>query len=234
NYGLTIDNVLSVDMVLANGKFVIASAKENSDLFWAIRGGGGNFGIVTSFLFRLHPIDTVYAGPMFWDLEKAPEIMKWYRDFITTAPDDLNGFFAFLVVPGGPPFPEHLRMRNVCGIVWCYTGGLENGEKTFADIRTKFGAPILDWVGPIPHPALQSMFDALFVSGMQWYWRADFMSELSDKAIDEHMKYGGNIPSMWSTMHLYPISGAAARVKNDATTWHNRDAKWAQVIVGVD
>jgi FAD/FMN-containing dehydrogenase len=232
--GLSIDNLLEAQVVLADGSVVTASEKENRDLFWSIRGGGGNFGIVTSFLFKLHPVDTVYAGPMFWDLEKAPEIMKWYRDFIKTAPDDLNGFFAFLVVPGGPPFPEHLRMRNVCGIVWCFTGGLENGEKTFADIRAKFGAPILDWVGPIPHPALQSMFDGLYAPGLQWYWRADFVKELSDDAIAQHMRFGANIPTMLSTMHLYPVDGKASRVQPGDTAWRNRDAVWAQVIVGVD
>ena len=233
-FGLSIDNVLSADLVLADGSVVTASEKENSDLFWAIRGGGGNFGVVTSFLFKLNPVDTVYGGPMFWDLDKAPEIMKWYRDFITTAPEDLNGFFAFLVVPNGPPFPEHLHLRNVCGIVWCYTGPIENAEKVFAPIRSKFGTPILDFVGPIPHPALQGMFDALFVPGLQWYWRADFVKELSDKAIEEHMKYGGNIPTMFSTMHLYPVNGVAARVGKNDTAWNNRDVTWAQVIVGVD
>lgn len=232
--GLTIDNLLEAQVVLADGSIVNASDKENTDLFWAIRGGGGNFGVVTSFLFRLHPVDTLYAGPMFWDLEKAPEIMKWYREFIKTADTDLNGFFAFLVVPAGPPFPEHLHMRNVCGIVWCYAGPLENGEKVFAPIRAKFGEPILDWVGPIPHPALQGMFDGLFVPGLQWYWRADFVKELSDEAIAQHMKFGGNIPTMWSTMHLYPVNATAAKPKSSDTAWNNRDAVWAQVIVGVD
>lgn len=233
-YGLSIDNLLSAEVVLADGSVVTASETENPDLFWAIRGGGGNFGVVTSFQFKLHPVDTVYGGPMFWDLDKAPEVMKWYRDFITTAPDNLSGFFAFLVVPAGPPFPEHLHNKNVCGIVWTYTGNIEDGEKTFAPIRSKFGAPILDWVGPIPFPALQSMFDALYVPGFQWYWRADFFNELSDKAIEQHMKFGGNIPNMFSTMHLYPVNGAAARPGKKDTPWNYRDAIWAAVIVGVD
>jgi FAD/FMN-containing dehydrogenase len=233
-HGLSIDNLLEAEVVLADGSVVIANEKENADLFWAIRGGGGNFGIVTSFLYKLHPVETLYAGPIFWELEKASEIMKWYRDFIKTAPDDLNGFFAFLVVPAGPPFPEHLHNKNVCGIVWTYTGPLENGEKVFEPIRKKFGTPLLDWVSPIPHPALQGMFDGLYVPGLQWYWRADFVRELTDKAIEEHVKHGSNIPTMFSTMHLYPINGAAGRVNKGDTTWNYRDAVWAQVIVGVD
>jgi FAD/FMN-containing dehydrogenase len=231
--GLTIDNLLGVEMVLANGKFVTATAKDNADLFWAVRGGGGNFGVVTSFLFKAHPIHTNYAGPMLWHIEDTVEVMKWYRKFITKAPKEINGFFAFLVVPPGPPFPEHLHLKKMCGIVWCYTGPLKKAEKFFKPIRA-FKKPALDMVGPIPHPVLQSMFDALFVSGLQWYWKADFVHEISDEAIRLHLEHGMKMPTMLSTMHLYPIDGAAAKVKNHATPWAYRDAKWASVIVGVD
>jgi hypothetical protein len=231
--GLSIDNLLGVEMVLANGKFVTASAKENSDLFWAVRGGGGNFGVVTSFLFKTHPIHTNYAGPMLWHIEDSVEVLKWYRKFITKAPRDINGFFAYLVVPPGPPFPEHLHLKKMCGVIWCYTGPLKKAPKVFKPIRG-FKTPALDMVGPIPHPVLQSMFDALFVSGLQWYWKADFVHELSDEAIALHHEQGSRLPTMLSTMHLYPIDGAAARVKNKNTAWAYRDAKWAEVIVGVD
>src|SRR5215467_9371643 len=129
--GLTVDNLLSVDMVLADGRFVTASAKENPDLFWAVRGGGGNFGIVTAFLFKAHPIHTSYAGPMLWSLEDAAEILRWYRDFIGKAPNALNGFFAFLTVPPGAPFPTHLHNKKMCGVVWCYTGPLKNAKRVF-------------------------------------------------------------------------------------------------------
>ena len=233
NYGLTIDNILSVDMVLANGKFVIASAKENSDLFWAIRGGGGNFGVVTSFLFKAHPVHTQYAGPMLYELSETVEVMKWYRKFITKAPKELNGFFAFLVVPPGPPFPEHLHHKKMCGIVWAYSGNVKKGPSVFKPIR-KFKAPALDLVGPIPNPVLNSMFDPLYPAGLQWYWKADFVRELSDEAIALHAEHGGKLPTMLSTMHMYPIDGAAGRVKSDATAWAYRDAKWSSVIVGVD
>jgi FAD/FMN-containing dehydrogenase len=231
--GLTIDNLLGVEMVLANGKFVTASAKENSDLFWAVRGGGGNFGVVTSFLFKAHDIHTNYAGPMLWPIEDTVEVMKWYRAFMAKAPREINGFFAFLIVPPGPPFPEHLHMKKMCGIVWCYTGPLKKAEKFFKPIRA-FKTPALDMVGPIPHPVLQSMFDALYVPGLQWYWKADFVHQLSDEAIAKHLEHGMKLPTWQSTMHLYPVDGAAARVKNNATAWAYRDAKWASVIVGVD
>lgn len=231
--GLAIDNLIEADVVLADGSFVTANEKEHPDLFWAIRGGGGNFGVVTSFLFRLHPISTVYAGPMLWPLEKATEVLQWYREFLPAAPDDLNGFFAFLVVPPAPPFPEGLHNKPMCGIVWTYTGSLDKADGVFAPIRRQFGAPALDWVGPLPHPALQSMFDALYPPGDQWYWKADFVRELPDAAIARHVEFGANLPTWKSTMHLYPIDGAASQVPRDATAWNYRDAKWNEVIVGV-
>jgi FAD/FMN-containing dehydrogenase len=231
--GLTIDNLLSADVVLADGKFVKASADENPDLFWAIRGGGGNFGVVTSFTFKLHPIDTIYGGPMFYELSETADVMKWYRDLIPSAPDDLNGFFAFLTVPPGPPFPEHLHMKKMCGIIWAYTGTLTKAEETFKPIRA-FKKAALDLVGPLPQPALQSMFDGVYPPGLQWYWRADFVNELSDDAIAQHIRFGNALPSMHSTMHLYPINGAASRVGKQDTAWNYRDATWAQVMVGVD
>ena len=233
NYGLTIDNVLSVDMVLANGKFVIASAKENADLFWAIRGGGGNFGIVTSFLFKASPVHTQYAGPILYELSDTVEVMKWYRKFMTKAPRELNGFFAFLTVPPGPPFPEPLHHKKMCGIVWAYSGNVKKGPSVFKPIR-KFKTPALDLVGPIPNPVLNSMFDALYPAGHQWYWKADFVRELSDEAIALHAEHGAKLPTLLSTMHLYPVDGVAAKPKNDSTAWAYRDAKWSSVIVGVD
>jgi FAD/FMN-containing dehydrogenase len=231
--GLSIDNLLAADVVLADGRFVTANSEEHPDLFWALRGGGGNFGVVTSFLFRLHSIDTVYAGPMLWPLERSAEVLRWYRDFLPSAPDDLNGFFAFLTVPPASPFPDELHGKKVCGIVWCYTGPLDRAEATFAPIRQRFGPPALDWVGPIPQPALQSMFDPIYPAGDQWYWKADFFNDLPDAAIDRHVEFAAKLPTWKSTMHLYPVDGAAGRVPNDATAWNYRGAKWGQVMVGV-
>jgi len=231
--GLSIDNLLEADVVLADGSFVVASETEHPDLFWAVRGGGGNFGVVTSFLFKLHPISTLYAGPMLWPLERAAEVLRWYREFIVNAPETLNGFFAFLTVPPALPFPEHLWNQKVCGIVWSCTLPQEQAEVTFAPIRARFGQPALDGVGPISHQALQSMFDALYPAGEQWYWKSDFVNEIPDAAVDLHIRFAEQLPTWKSTMHLYPIDGVAGRVPRDATAWNYRDAHWGMVIIGV-
>jgi hypothetical protein len=230
--GLTIDNLLSADVVLADGSFLTASAEQNEDLFWALRGGGGNFGVVTSFTFRCHPVSTVIAGPVLYALEDAGQLLAWWREFGPAQPDELNGFFAFLSVPPGPPFPEELHLRKVCAILWCYCGS-EGNPACLRDARA-FGHPLLDGVQPMPLPALQSAFDGVYPPGDQWYWRADFVQELPDEAIEQHVEQGSAMPTWKSTMHLYPIDGAASRMPADATPWAYRDAKWAQVVVGVD
>ncbi|MCK5702031.1 MAG: FAD-binding oxidoreductase, partial [Cyclobacteriaceae bacterium] len=170
-YGLTIDNLLEADMVLADGSFVTVSANQNTDLFWAIRGGGGNFGIVTSFKFQAHNVKTVYGGPTLWPIEKTEEIMEWYHEFIHNAPDELNGFIATMIIPGAP-FPEHLHNKQFCGIIWCYTGDMDNAEEAFKPILAK--DPLFQMVGEMPYPSIQTLFDGLLPPGMQWYWRADF------------------------------------------------------------
>jgi FAD/FMN-containing dehydrogenase len=231
--GLTIDNLLSADVVLADGSFVVASAEENPDLFWALRGGGGNFGVVTSFLFQAHPIHTVCAGPMLWELDQTEDVMKWYREFIVQAPEEINGFFAFLTVPPGPPFPEHLHMKKMCGIVWCYTGTMEQANAILEPIRA-YRPPAFDFFVPMPFPMLQGMFDPIYPPGLQWYWKADFFKELSDEAIAQHRKHGSQLPTFHSSMHIYPVNGAAHKVGPTDTAWSYRDAQWSQVIVGVD
>jgi FAD/FMN-containing dehydrogenase len=232
-HGLTIDNLLGVDVVLADGSFVTASAQEHADLFWAVRGGGGNFGVVTSFLFRLHPISTVYGGPMLWPIEQAADVLKFWRDFILSAPEEINGWFGFVTVPPAPPFPEQFHLHKMCAIVWCYSGTLDKAEEAFKPIRATM-PPAVDFAGPIPWPVLQSLFDALYPPGLQWYWKADFFTDLNDRVIDLHVKYGTQLPTMHSTMHLYPINGAAHRVSASETAFSFRDANFAEVIVGVD
>jgi FAD/FMN-containing dehydrogenase len=232
-FGLAVDNLIGADMVLADGSFVSVSANSHSDLFWAIRGGGGNFGVVTSFLFRLQRVKTVVAGPTLWELERSADVLRWYRDFITDAPEELNGFFAFLTVPPGPPFPEHLHLKKMCGVVWCYTGPESDADAVFQPIRD-FGPPALHGVHPMPFPALQSAFDALYPPGHQWYWKADFVDKLSDEAIALHVEHGSHLPTMQSSMHLYPINGAAHRIGRNDTAFSYRDATWAEVIIGVD
>jgi len=230
-YGLTIDNLLEADMVLADGSFVTVNEHKHKDLFWAIRGGGGNFGIVTSFKFQAHPVSTVIGGPTLWPIEKTEEIMEWYHNFIHNAPDDLNGFIATMIIPGAP-FPEHLHNKQFCGIVWCYTGDSETFEELFAPVRAK--NPLFEHVGEMPYPAIQTLFDGLMPPGLQWYWRADFFNELGEEVRAQHLKFGSNIPTPLSQMHLYPITGAASRVGKEDTPWAYRDAKYAGVIVGVD
>jgi FAD/FMN-containing dehydrogenase len=232
-YGLTIDNLLSVDMVLADGSFLTANDVTNSDLFWAVRGGGGNFGIVTSFEFRLQPVKMVYAGPTFWPLAQTTEVMKAYRDFIVSAPEQVNGFFAFLTVPPVPMFPEHLHMKKVCAVVWVSTCSPAKAEAATKPMRS-VGSPLLDHQSEMPLPAVNSLFDGLYPPGLQWYWRADFVNELSDAAIARHAQHGAQLPTMHSTMHLYAIDGAVHRVGKSDTAFSYRDANWAEVIVGVD
>jgi hypothetical protein len=232
-YGLSIDNLIEADVVLADGSLVRASESENGDLFWAIRGGGGNFGVVTSFTFQARPVSTVIGGPMLWPLEQAPEILAFYTEMLAHGPDEIGGFFALLTVPPGPPFPEALHLKKVCGVVWCYVGSAEDAKAALAPIRAKF-PPALDGVGELPLPALQAAFDGLYPPGDQWYWRADFVGTIPSKAVEAHVDFAHRLPTWKSTMHLYPIDGAASRVGADATPWTYRDARFAQVIVGVD
>ncbi|HVV44522.1 MAG TPA: FAD-binding oxidoreductase [Bryobacteraceae bacterium] len=232
-YGLTIDNLISVDMVLADGTFVVASAEENPDLFWAVRGGGGNFGVVTAFLFEAQPVHTVCAGPMLWPLSDAPDVMKWYRRFITQAPDEMNGFFAMMTVPPGPPFPENLHLKKMCAIVWCYQGSLEEANAMLGPLRS-YRRPAFELFGPMPFPMLQSMFDPVYPAGLQWYWKADFFRDLSDEAIEKHVEHAALLPTWQSTMHLYPVNGKAGRVPVEETAFGCREAVFSGVIVGVD
>jgi len=232
-YGLAIDNLLEADVVLADGRLVTASDHENEDLFWAIRGGGGNFGIVTSFLFQAHPPSMVTAGPMFWNYEEAFEMMQWYREFSPAAPEDLYGFFALMNVPPAPPFPEHLHGRTVCGVVWCHLGPADQAEKDLADIRQSH-PPLFELTGRMPYTALLSLFDPLLPPGLHWYWKGDFFREISDEAIEQHLKYGSQLPTLLSAMHLYPVDGQANRVAPDATAFHYRDAKWSMIMAGID
>ncbi len=233
-YGLTVDSLVGADVVLADGSQVHASANEHPELFWALRGGGGNFGVVTSFEFRTHPVGAaVMAGPTFWPIEQTPEVMRFFREFLPTAPRHLNGFFAEMTVPPVELFPEELHMRKVCAIMWCIVGAEEEATRLLAPVH-EVGTPLLHGVGPVPFPGLQSLFDGLYVKGLQCYWRADFVNELSDELIERHLEWGQKLPSMHSTMHLYPIDGAAHDVGSTDTAFSYRDAQFAEVIFGVD
>lgn len=235
-YGLTLDNLLSADVVLADGRFVTASADRRPDLFWALRGGGGNVGIVTSFTFRCHPVGergVVIAGPVLYDVADTPAVLRWYRDLVPTLPEELSGWFAVLTIPPAPPFPEELWGRRACGVVWCYTGPHDRADAVLAPVR-EFGSPLVVGLAPVPFAAFQSAFDPLYPPGLQWYWRSDVFTEISDAAIEVHRRFAEQLPTGHSTMHLYPIDGAAARVPADATAFPHRDGGWAGIVAGVD
>jgi FAD/FMN-containing dehydrogenase len=232
--GLAIDNLIEADMVLASGERVRASADENPDLFWAIRGGGGNFGVVTSFLFRLHEVGDVFAGPTFWPVESAAEVLSAYREFLPNAPRELGGFFALHTVPPAPPFPEEIHLRKVCGVVWCYVGGEQEAREAMAPLLEALPEPLMHGVQTMPHAMLQSAFDGLYPPGDQWYWRADFVKEVPDEAVAIHARFGAEMPTLKSTMHLYPIDGAAHDLASTDTAWSYRDARWGAVFAGVD
>jgi hypothetical protein len=233
-HGLTIDNLLEADVVLADGRFVTASKKQHTDLFWALRGGGGNFGVVTSFLFQAHPVGTVYAGPIFWDAVHAKTVMRAYRDFLPTAPEDLGAFVGLKTVPSREPFPKDYRGRRACAVISSYNGSAAEGEKVMAQLLKSVPPPIFNWMGAMPFPTIQTLFDPLFPKGLQWYWKGDFVKSLSDEAIDTHIAQAAKAPSELSLMHLYPIDGAVRRVPKDATAWNTREATWSMVIAGID
>ena len=234
-YGLTVDNLLEADVVLADGRFVTASESENADLLWALRGGGGNFGVVTSFLYQAHPANMLTAGPIVWELKDAATVMRWYREFQASSPPD--EFFVFLGLQGiapGEPFPREHWGKNVCVLLVAHNGTAAEGERAVNALRAALPAPIIDWISPMPYPVLQSLFDGLFPKGQQIYWKGDFVKTLPDAAIDAHMAEAAKLPSPLSAMHLYPIDGAVHRRASNATAWNCRDATWSMVIVAVD
>lgn len=231
-FGLSLDNLISADVVTADGRFVVASEKENDDLFWAIRGGGGNFGVVTSFEFKLHPVKDIVAGIFFFPIEKTADVLNFYREYVATAPEEMGLFPAFQIAPPLPFIPENEVGKTFCIIVSCWAGAPKDAERQMATIRG--AAPIVaEMVAPMPYPMMNSLFDALYSPGMQHYWKASFATELTDGAIAAHVEHGARVPEMTSTMHIYPINGACNRVASDATAFAYREAKFATVVAGM-
>jgi FAD/FMN-containing dehydrogenase len=229
--GLTVDNLVAATVVLADGSVVQTDTQREPDLFWALRGGGGNFGVVTQFTFRCHPAATVLAGPVLYDIDDAADVLRWYREFVPAQPDELGIWYGLVSVPPGPPFPEELHLRKTAALVLTQAG--EEESDALREARS-FGTPLLDGIGPMPVPVWNTAFDAVYPAGDQWYWRGDFVEEISDDAIDVHVRFHETVPTWKSTMHLYSIDGAASRVGNDETAWGYRHAKWGQVVAGVD
>lgn len=232
-YGLTIDNLTAADVVLADGRFVTASQTQHEDLFWALRGGGGNFGVVTSFVYRAHPAGMVFGGPIFWDAKDARKVMKFYRQFLPAAPEDFYVFLGLQKVPSTLPFPRDFWGRSTVALVVCHLGPPEKAEEAMKALRGPLPPPLFDWAGPMPFPALQSLFDPLLPKGLQWYWKGDFVKELPDAAIEAHLAHAFKAPGEASLMHLYPINGAVHRLAADETAWNCRDATWSMVIAGI-
>jgi FAD/FMN-containing dehydrogenase len=229
--GLSCDNVLSADIVTADGRRVRASETENADLFWALRGGGGNFGVVVALEFELHPVKEIYGGPMLFEVEAAGDIFRYYREFIADAPEEFGGFPAFQIAPPLPFIPEDRHGDMFVAFIACWAGPVEQGEAMLKPLHDV--APVVaEHVGPMPYPALNSAFDALYPPGLQHYWKANFVKELTDEIIEAHLQHGPNAPTVHSTMHIYPINGAVHRVAPDATAFGHRDANFATVIVG--
>jgi FAD/FMN-containing dehydrogenase len=231
-HGLSCDNLRAADVVLADGRFVTASADEHPDLFWALRGGGGNFGVVTSLEFDLHPVDTIYGGPILFELDDAGELLRTFREWIADAPRAMGAFPAFQIAPPLPFVPEDRVGEPFVLVVSCFDGPDEEAESWLKALRD-VGEPVAEHVGRMPYPALNSAFDALLGPGLQHYWKAAFVPELTDAAIAAHLEHGPRVPALQSTMHLYPIDGAVHDVAPDATAFAYRDAAFAAVVAGM-
>ena len=233
-YGLAADNLLEADVVLADGSFVTASETENPDLLWGLRGGGGNFGVVTSFLFRTNAVAMVYGGPIVFELSDAPAVMKWFRDNQPKAPEEFYMFLGLQSVPPADPFPREHWSKKMCALVVSHNGPLAEGEKAVNAVRAALPKPIIDWAQPMPYTVIQMLFDPLLPKGLQWYWKGDFVKDLPDAAVDAYIAHAGKLPTVLSGTHIYPVDGAVHRQKKDATAWGYRDAAWSMVIFGVD
>jgi FAD/FMN-containing dehydrogenase len=231
-HGLSVDNLESVEIVTADGQVRTASADENPDLYWAVRGGGGNFGVVTEFRFRLHPVATVLAGPMFFELADGPAVFRHYRDLIANAPRAYGGFPLFNQAPPLPFMPENRVGEALCGVMHCWTGDESEGQALVDSFR-QVATPVAEHVGLMPFADVNALFDGLVPRGLQHYWKAAFVTELTDDAIDAHFQHGPHVPSMSSTMHIYPINGACHDVTADETAFGHRDASFATVIAGM-
>jgi FAD/FMN-containing dehydrogenase len=229
-YGLSVDNLISADVVTANGEFVTASAREHEDLYWALRGGGGNFGVVTSLEYQLHEVDQVFAGPIFYNLEDADTVLHMFNDFIQDAPEQFGGFPGFQIAPPLPFIPEDRHGDTLALAVVHWTGPLDQAQKAlqpFWDV-----APIVaNGTGPLPYPALNSAFDGLFPKGIRAYWKGAFVKELPDEAIAAHIEHGSLVPEVSASMHMYPINGACHRVGPTDTAFAYRDARYGMVIL---
>ena len=234
-YGMTIDNLLSVEIVLANGKLITASANENSDLFWGVRGGGGNFGIVTSFTFKLHPVGpNVFGGALFYPFSKAKDLLHFYNKWTKSLPDELSTMTAFITAPPEPFVPNELIGSLMLVVALCYSGEIDEGANVLRPLR-EFMTPAIDIAGPIPYIALQGMFDASAPKGMYSYWKTVYLNELSDNAIDTFIEKVSNLNKLspFAAVHIHHWEGAVKQVKSEETAFSYRDARFVMNIIGM-
>jgi FAD/FMN-containing dehydrogenase len=232
-HGLTIDNLLAVDLVSANGDLLRASEDEHPDLFWALRGGGGNFGVVTSFEFHLHPVGpTVLAGPIFWDAADVGDVLRFYRDFIRDAPDELGTVVRFGTAPPLPVIPDDLHWRPVVMVGVCYAGPIEGGERALRSLRA-FRTPLLDLVGPTPYVRFQGALDSTVVHGWNYYWKATHLPQLRDDLIHVIAEHAFSCSSPRSYVAMFHLKGAVSRVAEGATAFGNRHAAHAITLDSV-
>jgi FAD/FMN-containing dehydrogenase len=231
-HGLTCDNLLSARVVTAAGEVVTASAEENPDLFWALRGGGGNFGVVTDFTYRLHPIpEQVLVGLQFFELADGPAVFARFRDAIGELPREYGGYPAMHLAPPLPFIPEDRVGQPFAVVVSCWSGAAGRGEEIVDGFR-QVARPMAEMVAPMPYPALNTLFDALLPPGLRHYWKASFATDLPDEAIAVHMDHGTRIPAITSAVHLYAIDGAVHDVPADATAFGHREARYAVNVIG--
>ena len=232
-HGLTIDNLLSVEIVTADGRRMLANAKDNPDLFWGVRGGGGNFGIVTEFTFRLHPVGPeVYGGAMFYPVAKARELLRFYGNWVRTLPDELTTLLAFLTAPPAPFMPQHLQGTPMVGIAMCYIGPPKDGDAVVKPLRD-FATPAVDLVAPLPYTALQGMFDEGAPKGILSYWKTEYLKALDDRTIETLVTQVGRMGAPFAQVHIHHVEGAVARVKADATPFGHRDSAYVLNVLGM-
>jgi FAD/FMN-containing dehydrogenase len=225
-YGFTSESLLSAEVVTAAGQVVTASAFENSDLFWGLRGGGGNFGVVTEFEFELHPVGPIMtAGLLAWPRAQAPEVIRFYRDYMAQAPDEVGGGAALLTAPPEPFVPPELQGKPVVAVVYCYIGALADGEAAAQPLR-EFGPPAVDLVAPMPYVALQSMLDGGMPAGIHEYFKVDWLGSLSDEAIDTAIAHAEKLPAPFGQLILAPMGGAVSRSTQKDLALSVVDAPW--------
>ena len=230
--GLSCDNLRSAEVVTADGRLVTANEKEHEELFWALRGGGGNFGVVTAMTFALAPVRDITGGPIFFDIDRAGDVLRLFREFIGQAPEQFGGFPAFQIAPPLPFIPENRHGDPLIGVVTCWSGPPEQADAVIAPLR-EAGPVVAEMVGRMPYPDLNSAFDDLNPPGLQGYWKTAFATELTDGAIEAHLRHAAGLPAVNSAVHLYPINGAPQRVAPDATAFSYRDASYATVVAGM-